>query len=200
MVISLFLGSMLGIEQERLFARYGRHTAEAVFYTHFLTLPAFYFMRGDISAAAADFSASAPMHELVPFPRLWVLVAICAVSQYVCIANVYRLVVATSALTLTMVLTVRKVISLTLSTLYFGGVFSVAHTIGAALVLGGSVRYAMLSPTKRDPAAKDRQAKGKQAKDINSSSSSSTNTNISSSSSISAAQEENLLRKRTAKT
>ncbi|RDD43845.1 UDP-xylose and UDP-N-acetylglucosamine transporter [Trichoplax sp. H2] len=46
--IALFTSAYLGIQQEQLYKKYGKHPKEALFYTHLLPLPAFLLLQSDI--------------------------------------------------------------------------------------------------------------------------------------------------------
>ncbi len=77
-------------------------------------------------------------------PILWFLAALNVLTQYICIAGVYSLQPVVSPLTLNIVLTVRKFLSLLLSIVAFQNTFTAAHWVGAALVLGGASVYGIL--------------------------------------------------------
>ena len=75
-------------------------------------------------------------------PQLMLAVVVNAVTQYVCIRGVNRLAARSSALTVTIVLNVRKLVSLLLSIWLFGNSLSVGVLIGATLVFGSGALYA----------------------------------------------------------
>ncbi|XP_059490226.1 UDP-xylose and UDP-N-acetylglucosamine transporter-like isoform X2 [Neocloeon triangulifer] len=50
LLVALFLSARMGIYQEVLFKTYGRHSSEALFYTHLLPLPAFLVIAPDLLA------------------------------------------------------------------------------------------------------------------------------------------------------
>lgn len=61
-----------------------------------------------------------------------------------CINAVFQLTSECTSLTVTLVITVRKFLSLLISIFYFGNEFTALHWIGAVLVFGGSVVFADL--------------------------------------------------------
>uniref|UniRef100_A0A915JKF7 UDP-xylose and UDP-N-acetylglucosamine transporter n=1 Tax=Romanomermis culicivorax TaxID=13658 RepID=A0A915JKF7_ROMCU len=55
---ALFFSSLLGIRQEQLFTKYGKHSREALFFIHALSLPGFVLFSADIYNHIQIFSAS----------------------------------------------------------------------------------------------------------------------------------------------
>lgn len=58
-----------------------------------------------------------------------------------CISSVYKLTAECSSLTVTLVITLRKFISLIVSIVYFGNPFTYQHWIGTLLVFGGTLLF-----------------------------------------------------------
>lgn len=144
MLVALFLSAYLGICQERLYAAHGKQPREALFYVHALSLPFFAFFAGSIAEAAESFSASPPLHPSLPIPRLWAALGGLCLAQYACIRSVYRLTAVYSALNVTLVVTLRKLLSLFVSILYFGSPFTRLHCLGAAGVFLGTALFSDL--------------------------------------------------------
>ena len=125
---------------------------ESMFYLHFLALPLFLFVRHDLrSQARAVFSSPAHTTTLyVPLTAAQitfsaVLPALLAntLTQLLCVAGVNRMTTRVPALTVTLVLVVRKAVSLVLSVVLFDG-SDVAWGMlwsGAFLVFAGTVGY-----------------------------------------------------------
>lgn len=123
-----------------------------MFYLHFLALPLFLFVRHDLrSQARAVFSSPARTTTLnVPLAAAQitfsaVLPALLAntLTQLLCVAGVNRLTTRVPALTVTLILVVRKAVSLVLSVVLFDG-SGVAWGMlwsGAFLVFAGTVGY-----------------------------------------------------------
>lgn len=74
-------------------------------------------------------------------PRLWLLLLLNTCAQFACIQSVMLLMASVSSLAATLVLTVRKCLSLLFSVIYFNHRFSRAHWTGAALVFFGSLLF-----------------------------------------------------------
>ncbi len=68
---------------------------------------------------------------------------ICVPCRYLCVRGVFMLTASTSALTVSVVLTVRKFVSLVVSIIYFNNDFSALHWAGAVLVFGGALWYSL---------------------------------------------------------
>ncbi|KDQ12692.1 hypothetical protein BOTBODRAFT_176127 [Botryobasidium botryosum FD-172 SS1] len=162
LTIALLLSGALGLVQEWTYSKYGyEHWEESLFYLHFLSLPMFAFTAGDLQAQVRLANASTPISLIraSPFPTLqvpgfYVPFAINLVTQVVCVAGVNRLTARVSSLTVTLVLSVRKAVSLVLSVVVIGGGSgNLGLWGGAAAVLGGTVLYTL------DTAGKGRSAK-----------------------------------------
>ncbi|KAH6927462.1 hypothetical protein HPB50_004293 [Hyalomma asiaticum] len=69
-------------------------------------------------------------------------------TEYVCIRSVYVLTTECSSLTVTLVITLRKFVSLLLSIYYFQNPFTLTHWFGTVLVFTGTLLFTgVLSPT-----------------------------------------------------
>ncbi|EEC01837.1 UDP-galactose transporter, putative, partial [Ixodes scapularis] len=111
LTFSLLLSARMGIYQESLASRYGKHPRESLFY--------------------------APTRDLDCTPR------------YVCIRSVYVLTTECSSLTVTLVITLRKFVSLLLSLYYFQNPFTAVHWFGTALVFTGTLVFTEVFPRLR---------------------------------------------------
>uniref|UniRef100_A0A9J2PGF7 Sugar phosphate transporter domain-containing protein n=1 Tax=Ascaris lumbricoides TaxID=6252 RepID=A0A9J2PGF7_ASCLU len=141
---ALFTSAYLGICQENLYRTYGKHPNEAMFFIHALSLPGFLFLYGDIWQTCIRFSESPPLHIIgfaLPIPSLWAQLASICVLQWMCITNVYTLTSLTNSLNVTMVVTLRKFLSLALSIYVFENPFRWIHASSAALVLIGTLAF-----------------------------------------------------------
>ncbi|XP_066997150.1 UDP-xylose and UDP-N-acetylglucosamine transporter [Anabrus simplex] len=147
LTIALFVSARMGIYQETLYGRYGKHPREALYYTHLLPLPGFLLVYNDIYEHIISMSQSEPM--LVPvigvtLPKMFVYLAGNVLTQYICISSVYVLTTECSSLTVTLVVTLRKFTSLLFSIVYFKNKFTVAHWIGTSLVFVGTIIFTEL--------------------------------------------------------
>ncbi|XP_064488059.1 UDP-xylose and UDP-N-acetylglucosamine transporter-like [Ornithodoros turicata] len=143
---ALLLSARLGIYQENLSTRFGKHPRESLFYAHALPLPGFLLLLPDILHQAALFAHSAPLEIglLSAVPRAWVYLFLNVITQYICIRSVYVLTTECSSLTVTLIITLRKFISLLLSIFYFQNPFTAVHWAGTILVFAGTLLFAQV--------------------------------------------------------
>jgi len=165
--LALLLSGLLGLVQDWTYTTYGRTTTsskpwrESMFYLHFLSLPMFFFIRGDISSQLRDIHSSPSPKLVFNVPAVYVPLALNTLTQLVCVAGVNRLTTRVSALTVTLVLVVRKATSLVLSVVGDGFVVKYAARAmgdddqrtkqvkvdermmwtGAVFVMMGTIRY-----------------------------------------------------------
>lgn len=149
LTIALFISARMGIYQETLYARHGRNAAEALYYTHLLPLPFFLTLAPNIWEHFLLGIQSEPMQ--VPFinihlPRLIVFLIGNVLTQYMCISSVFVLTTECTSLTVTLVVTLRKFLSLIFSIVYFRNPFTIYHWIGTFLVFIGTVIFTELLP------------------------------------------------------
>jgi len=133
--LALLLSGLLGLVQDWTYATYGRGRTtsshkpwqESMFYLHFLSLPMFFLLRDDISSQLrAVHASSSPRLFSTNIPTVYVPLALNTLTQLVCVAGVNRLTSRVSALTVTLVLVVRKATSLVLSVMGDGVVVKYA--------------------------------------------------------------------------
>ena len=150
---------------------------EAMFYVHVLSLPMFIPVRGDISSQLRVIhSPSSPrlsfplaFNMTATIPAAYIPLLLNTLTQLVCVAGVNRLTTCVSALTVTLVLVVRKAASLVLSMVGDGFVVKHAARVitrasprprnvhvdarmmwaGAAMVMLGTVGYSLGSVRKQ---------------------------------------------------
>jgi len=139
LVASLFATAVLGMLQEKTYAAYGPCWREAVFYTHLLSLPIFIFFRSDVIQGFKDLSATGSTESPVSLPYMFL--AMNLLTQVVCVSGVNKLTSATSSVSTSVVLTVRKAVSLCLSIWYFGSDWNYSLAFGAGMVFVGSLAY-----------------------------------------------------------
>ena len=83
-------------------------------------------------------------------PKLWAYLAGNVVTQYICIRSVYILTSECTSLTVTLVVTLRKFMSLMFSIFYFQNPFTLYHWIGTVLVFGGTLVFVELASKIRE--------------------------------------------------
>ncbi|XP_062402991.1 UDP-xylose and UDP-N-acetylglucosamine transporter [Sardina pilchardus] len=144
LTFALLMSARMGIFQETLYKQYGKHSKEALFYNHCLPLPGFLLLSTDIYNHSLLFNQSAPVE--VPLigqavPVMWLYLLMNVITQYVCIRGVFILTTECASLTVTLVVTLRKFVSLIISILYFRNPFTVWHWVGTGVVFLGTLLY-----------------------------------------------------------
>jgi UDP-xylose/UDP-N-acetylglucosamine transporter B4 len=147
--VALFISARMGIYQEVLYKRYGKYPDEALFYTHLLPLPGFLILYGNImdhlSIANNSELYSVPVVG-IDLPIMWVYLIGNVLTQYLCISSVYVLTTECASLTVTLVVTLRKFVSLLFSIVYFKNPFTTYHWIGTILVFTGTIIFTEIVP------------------------------------------------------
>ena len=161
-----FLSAYMGAYAEDLFTEYGANWKENLFYGHFLSLPLFFPLSGVLRAQYAKLASTTPlqMDEVVlqaqrsslqaderivkllqpaveSLPRGLVFLLINALTQLACISGVNLLSAQSSAVTVTIVLNIRKLVSFIFSTILFGHQLSGKMVLGSTLVFGSGALY-----------------------------------------------------------
>lgn len=144
LTFALFLSARMGLYQEVIFGKYGKHAKEALFYTHALPLPGFLLLAPDILHHWQICVDS----ELVPLPLFEIQLPVMilhlignVIPQYLCISAVFVLTTECTSLTASLVLTFRKFLSLLFSIWYFQNPFTLAHWVGTSLVFCGIILF-----------------------------------------------------------
>ncbi|KAL5508485.1 YEA4_2 [Sanghuangporus vaninii] len=170
LTLALVLSGALGIAQDRTLERYGRgNWEEAMFYLHALALPLFGFTWPGLVAqlravrngpqlllfGGTTSNTLSPLPYLqIRSPSLWIPsfyipLALNVFTQLICVAGVNRLTSRVNSLTVSLVLVVRKAVSLGISVLLLGSSRGNAYLwLGAAAVLIGTIGYALGSTPK----------------------------------------------------
>ncbi|KAF9782356.1 UAA transporter [Thelephora terrestris] len=160
--IALVLSGLLGVVQDRAYAKF-RGTGntpweESMFYLHFLSMPMFLSLKGDIAeqfytlqqpSAFSTSSSSLPS----PIPIAFVILGLNVFTQLICAAGVNRLTSRVSSLTVSLILVVRKAVSLFVSLTIFGDKEMDQQQKlllygGAGLVFFGTVLYSIAQKRK----------------------------------------------------
>lgn len=145
LTFALVLSARMGIYQEVIYGKHGKHPKEALFYSHALPLPGFLLLFSDIShhwsLALASTPVSLPLLPSIQVPVMLLYLLGNVVTQYVCISSVFVLTTECASLTVTLVVTLRKFLSLIFSIVYFKNPFTVFHWLGTGLVFGGTLMF-----------------------------------------------------------
>jgi UDP-xylose/UDP-N-acetylglucosamine transporter B4 len=133
---------------------------ESMFYLHFLALPLFIFIRHDLAVQTRALLASQARASTFSVPLAAVQFTLPAVlpallantfTQLLCTAGVNRLTTRVPAVTVTLVLVVRKAVSLVLSVVLFDGSDVTWGMLwsGAFFVFAGTVGYTVSGRTSK---------------------------------------------------
>ncbi|KAJ3327933.1 hypothetical protein HDU91_004234 [Kappamyces sp. JEL0680] len=167
LVVALVISCLLGQYQQYVYGTYGKFWEEGLFYMHFLGLPAFLFFYADIQQVVQQYNESSPVSiglvlesllagplsrkiyfvlggealRLVSVPHMWLYLLLNTMTQYVCISGVSKLTSMASSVTVNLVLSIRKFVSLFLSIVIFRNAFTAGNWVGAVLVFAGTFIY-----------------------------------------------------------
>lgn len=161
--IAQVLSAIMGLYTEETYREYGPHWRENLFYSHFLSLPLFLpfapsmyaqLMRMINSPALElPFGGTIPLQDLpegvqagianVHIPSQLAYLILNVLTQYACIRGVNLLAASASALTVTIVLNVRKLVSLLISIWLFGHRLAPGTLLGAIIVFGAGGMYSL---------------------------------------------------------
>ncbi|KAF2078256.1 hypothetical protein CYY_000446 [Polysphondylium violaceum] len=145
LTFAMFMSSVLGLIQEHTYNIYGkdRHK-ETIFYTHVLPLPFFLIFKEDLYNHMMINNQSSLLDlpfGLGSYPSLWVYLFLNVITQYICIQGVFILTGKTSTLTCTLVISIRKFLSIIISVIYFNNPFPPTLWISTVLVFVGTFLY-----------------------------------------------------------
>lgn len=162
LTFALFMSARMGIYQEVIYKQHGKHPREAMFFLHALPLPGFLLLAPDIYNHVMIAFNSAPLllpvlNIQVPCMVVYLLGNI--ITQYICISAVFVLTTECASLTVTLVVTLRKFMSLLFSIWYFQNPFTSLHWVGTVLVFGGTIIFSDipgLIRSQRESSAKKR--------------------------------------------
>lgn len=167
LLVAQFLSAYMGTYTEDTYAIYGANWKESLFYSHFLSLPLFLPLAGvlrkqysrllstsplDIKALARSSPTLEPLlttirrspmltSSIEGLPQGVVFMLVNILTQLACITGVNLLCAKSSAVTVTIVLNIRKLVSFILSTVLFGHQLSGMMILGSTLVFGSGALY-----------------------------------------------------------
>ncbi|KAF2099875.1 UAA transporter [Rhizodiscina lignyota] len=156
LLIAQLLSSYMGIYVQDTYAMYGKHWAENLFYEHLLSLPLFIPLVPTLRAQFDRLAQSPPL--LVPsaissalppsltrmlksMPQSVFYLFMNSFTQLICISGVNLLGAKSSAVTVTVVLNIRKLVSFAFSIWLFGNHLTGLMVVGATLVFGAGALY-----------------------------------------------------------
>jgi UDP-xylose/UDP-N-acetylglucosamine transporter B4 len=158
LLLAQLLSAYMGAYVEDTYATYGASWTENLFYSHFLSLPLFFPLSASLQKQWTRLASTPPIPStdipwrsliikpwlsnlLTTTPRGLVFLLINATTQLSCISGVNLLSAKSSAVTVTIVLNIRKLVSFMLSTWLFGHELSPKMALGSALVFGSGALY-----------------------------------------------------------
>ncbi|XP_068628991.1 UDP-xylose and UDP-N-acetylglucosamine transporter-like [Battus philenor] len=127
---TLITGAFTGLQQEILYAKYGKYPEEMLFYTHILPLPMFLGIYPQLKEIASSLSNG-----------IWLIILLNTISQFYCTHSVHDLASKENFVTVTFMLTLRKFVSLLISSIVFKNNFTYLHLLGTILVFVGTYIY-----------------------------------------------------------
>ncbi|CAG4927051.1 unnamed protein product [Colias eurytheme] len=130
LLATLFTGALTGLQQEMLYAKYGKYPQEMLFYTHAIPLPLFLGILPQLNSTIL----SLPIN-------MWFILVLNLVSQFYCSHSVHELATKETSVTVTFILTVRKFVSLLISSIVFKNSLTVYHVVGTLFVVIGTYFY-----------------------------------------------------------
>ncbi|KAM3962609.1 UDP-xylose and UDP-N-acetylglucosamine transporter [Aphomia sociella] len=145
LTFALFVSARMGIFQESLYSKHGKHPWEALYYTHLMPL-VFWLPTAPNLFAHVKLATETPLIEFLglTLPRqvLWLILYVS--TQGLCISAVYVLTTESASLTVTLTVTLRKFVSLLFSIVYFRNPFTLGHWFGTLLVFIGTLIFTEL--------------------------------------------------------
>jgi UDP-xylose/UDP-N-acetylglucosamine transporter B4 len=164
----------MGLYTEATYSKYGPQWKENLFYSHILSLPLFLPFAPSMYKTLRHMMQTGPVMISLPMAFEPIQLPIASqiaylmanvLCQYACIRGVNLLAAVSSALTVTIVLNIRKLVSLLLSIWLFGNSLPVGTILGAVIVFGSGALYS-LDGKKAKPKPVTLQANGKKDKDL----------------------------------
>lgn len=160
----------MGLYTEETYKQYGPQWKENLFYSHLLSLPLFLPFTKSLVRQFMRLVDSPPLvlrlpidqASLMTLPEGWrkaaegiylpsqvTYLALNVLTQYACIRGVNLLAAESSALTVTIVLNIRKLVSLLLSIWLFGNRLTTGTLVGAVVVFSAGALYSLDSKKKQ---------------------------------------------------
>lgn len=168
LLVAQVLSAIMGLYTEETYRKYGPQWKENLFYSHLLSLPLFIpfvpSMWRQFNKLASSPPLPLPITSLfgvdtlgsdiqqsidnIYIPSQLFYLVMNVLTQYACIRGVNLLAAASSALTVTIVLNIRKLVSLLLSIWLFGNQLATGTLLGACIVFGAGGLYSLDSGKK----------------------------------------------------
>ncbi|KPM44827.1 hypothetical protein AK830_g1692 [Neonectria ditissima] len=169
--VAQVLSAIMGLYTEATYVIYGPQWRENLFYSHALALPLFLPFVPSMARTMGHLLSSPPIQmpgplslasDFLPVPSQLIYLVINVLTQYACIRGVNLLAAVSTALTVTIVLNIRKLVSLLLSIWLFGNRLAPGTMLGAMVVFSAGGLYTM--GTKRKVAEEPSLNEGREGK------------------------------------
>lgn len=156
LLIAQLLSAYMGAYVEDIYRDYGKDWQANLFYSHLLSIPMFAgftpILAEQFKRLKASDAFQVPPHVATHIPSTFIkalnstsqhviYLTANAITQLLCITGVNILSANTSAVTVTIVLNIRKLVSFLLSIWIFGNQMSGLMKVGAAMVFGAGALY-----------------------------------------------------------
>lgn len=157
LLVAQILSALMGIYTDLTYEKYGPQWKENLFYTHVLSLPFFLPFAPAMLRNLQQLIDTPPLEmpgplasfsKFIYLPSQLMYLVSNVLTQYACIRGVNLLAAATSSLTVTIVLSIRKLASLLLSIWLFGNTLAPGTLVGAVIVFGAGALYSLDSKPK----------------------------------------------------
>ncbi|KFA59992.1 hypothetical protein S40285_08511 [Stachybotrys chlorohalonatus IBT 40285] len=158
LAVAQVLSALMGLYTDMTYEKYGPQWKENLFYTHILSLPLFLPFAPAMLQSLRQLTDSPPLDLPAPLdafsgvvriPRQLLYLVTNVLTQYACIRGVNLLAATTSSLTVTIVLSIRKLASLLLSIWLFGNSLPTGTLVGAVIVFGAGGLYSLDSKPRK---------------------------------------------------
>lgn len=154
LLFAAILMGLMGLYNEETYRLYGKHWQENVFYSHLFGLPIFLLIFGRVINEFKALMEYPETFDVLGFqiPQQLAYLLLNVLTQFFCVRGANMLAGNTTALTVSVVLLLRKFVSLLLSMWLFNNSLSVTGSCGAALVFFGAFLYSYGSRPAPRPA------------------------------------------------
>lgn len=177
LLVAQLLSAYMGAYVEDIYIQYGNHWKANLFYSHLLSIPLFVnfapVLYSQFTRLQSSQSFEVPLSIAQNLPptvnkalastsQHVIYLTANAITQLLCITGVNILSANTSAVTVTIVLNIRKLVSFMLSIWLFGNQMGGLMKVGAAMVFGAGALYGWETTYKipqRKRAAKEQSKK-----------------------------------------
>jgi len=143
LTVALVAIAVIGHLQDMFKKIYGSDWRENMFYNHLLSILSIVLFYNDVRETFNLWSDNWIVYTFfsMSVPVLWLYTVMNGLTQYVCMSGVQMLAQYSDPLTLNIILTLRKFVSLIISLLIFKSDFGLDHMLGTVLVFGGTLVY-----------------------------------------------------------